>query len=278
MKIRSIILSSLFFVTISLFGQGSIHRNKAYVSNPELARQDALNHAQSGNISEAILCYKKYAALTGKDMTAEISKLERTQYPSWYDASSMLALPMSDGSVLIVYKILRYFSVWNTCQTINLDVSGVWDSWVGQEEFKVIQQAGLYIPSDGLFSRAMREISSHSSATYIATGQQIGGRRMMNPTIKNNISKDKESLICYMMTANGEKKIDGGSYEKDSDDNKRVVRTIDNRRDFNVYYYPTRTLRYVNGSWQIENKKNESTASSSATQIKSNASVSVSYF
>lgn len=238
-----IILSFILVVTASLFGQSPIHSDTDYVSNPELARQDALNYAHGGNIKKAILCYKKYAALTGKDMAAEITKLEREQYPSWFDASSMLALPMSDGSVLIVDKTLRSFHAWESYDT------GSWNHTVSQEEFNAIQQAGLFIPKDGLH---------HSSIVNTSAGSEIitikkGGRVVRTEKIPD----ESRSLTIYMMTANGKKELDCGSYTKKGQWNGKSVTstTSDNRRKYTVFFYPTRKLRYVNGSWKIEEQQ-----------------------
>ena len=38
-------------ITITLFGQARPHSDKAYVSNPEFAKQDALYYVKNGNIS-----------------------------------------------------------------------------------------------------------------------------------------------------------------------------------------------------------------------------------
>ncbi len=250
-----IILSFILVVTASLSGQCPIHSDTDYVSNPELARQDALNYAHGGNIKKAILCYKKYAALTGKDMTAEISKLEREQYPSWFDASSMLALPMSDGSVLIVDKTLRSFQAWESCDT------GSWNHTVGQEEFNAIQQAGLFIPKDGLFhSFTENNCSSPKTITFKQDGRVVRTEK---------IPGGSKSLTVNMMTANGEKKIDCGSYTKKGQLNGKGVTltTSDNRRKYPVFYYLTRRMRYVNGSWKIEKQLNKPTCVGSSASV-----------
>ena len=259
------VFNLIFFLTVSVscWGQDFSHSDKAYVSNPELARQDALNYVQSGNISNAILCYKKYAALTGKDMTAEISRLERTQYPSWYDASSMLALPMKDGSVLIVYKELKSYPAWTLPDNITVSgVSGVWDITIRNDDFKAIQNAGLYIPGDGLYHKRIKGGASITSTIYLKRGGRVVGTK--------EIPDESESLTIYILTANGEKKLDCGHYKKKGEWNgeRVILTTSDNRQNFNVYFYPTRKLQYVNGAWQIEK---------TTTPIKSNASITKYY-
>ena len=247
MKLCVFILNFFLTVSVSCWGQDFSHSDKAYVYNPELARQDALNYVQSGNISNAILCYKKYAALTGKDMTAEISRLERTQYPSWYDASSMFALPMKDGSVLIVYKELKSYPAWTMPDNVTISgIPGVWDIIITKDEFKAIQLAGIYIPEDGLCHMRITSGGSINSTIKLMRGGHVIGTK--------EIPDESKSLTIYMMTANGEKKLDCGHYEKKGQWNgeRMILTTSDNRQNYNVYFYPTRKLRNVNGTWQIE--------------------------
>ena len=263
MKLYVFILNIFLTVSVSCWGQDFSHSDKAYVSNPELARQDALNYVQSGNISNAILCYKKYAALTGKDMTAEISRLERTQYPSWYDASSMLALPMKDGSVLIVYKELKSYPAWTMPDNVTVsEVPGVWDITIAKDDFSAIQHAGLYIPGDGLYHRRIKSGFSINSTIYLKQGGRVVGTK--------EIPNEDESLTIYILTANGEKELDCGNYKKKGEWNgKRVILTTsDNRQNYNIYFYPTRKLRYVNGAWQIEK---------TTTSVNSKASSTIEY-
>lgn len=263
MKTKLTIFCLLLSITVSLFGQGTINTNKAYMSNPELALKDALNYTQRGDISNAILCYKKYAALTGKDMTSEISELERKQYPSWYDASSMLALPMNDGSLLIVHKGLRNYSAWDLPDNITIPgITGTWDKEVNQEKFKTIQQMGMYIPSEGLYHM---EISSGVSMPKTIAIKR-GGRVIRTVEIPD----ESKSLTIYMITANGEIVLDCGSYEKKGFWNGKTVTLTesDNRRNYRVYFYPNRKMRYINGYWQIENN---------STTINSKASTTTSY-
>ena len=232
MKNQLLVLIIILVSQISLVGQSRIFGDKMYVSNPELALKDATTYVQAGNISHAILCYKKYAALTGKDMSAEISKLERSQYPSWYNASTMQAIPMNDGGLMIVHKELRSTPAWHMSKSITVPgIYGVWDIKVGQEEFRAIQQAGFYIPGDGLYSRSVwRE-------RYTGTEE---------------MSDVSYSLSIYTMTNTGERKLDCGQYSTQRNRSKVVVSTSDTRYYPAIFFYPLRKLHYINGSWQID--------------------------
>ena len=244
-------LCLFFAIAISIFGQTKPHSDKAYVSNPELARQDALSYVEDGNIAKAIICYKKYAALTGKDMAATISELERNQYPDWYDATSMVVIPIDSSQMLVIHKELRACNAWEIPDSVYLqDIIGAWDVSINLERFKAILQSGLYIPQDGLYSGSVKLLRTIKK-TF--TTEQNG--RVVDVKYRNG--KD-ESLSVILITSNGfTSSIDCGYYREEPDFKEgRIIDLIsDNRREIPIYYYPSRTICYINGAWQIKNRK-----------------------
>lgn len=251
MKWSLIFVFIFCIIALSLFGQTIPHSDRAYVVNPDLARIDALSYAENGSIQEAIICYKKYAALTGKDMSSEILELKKKQYPDWFDASCMLAIPMNDEQVLVVYKELKSCDVWAIPKSVIVSgIGGEWSAEVEQKEFNVILQSGLYIPVDGLYSSCTRSLES----IFVEFRKKSVTGRVLDVKSGKEIH---EKLSVALMTASGSKSINCGYYitEPKLKDFQIVDKITDRRVHFTVYYYPTRIIRYDNGIWQMEDSK-----------------------
>ncbi len=227
------------------------HTNQDYIKNPDFAREDAEFYEQMNDIDNAIICYKKYSVLSGKDMSRQISSLENRMYPDWYNSSLMKAIPLSDGRVLIIYKELMQKVAWRDNLNANIvlpDILGEWDSCASQEVYNKIRDNGLYIPSDGLFSGCM--VSGVDLGMTIKITNKKTGRLVKTCFVPN----ESKSLSINLMTGSGETEIDGGRYSRKGKiyECDVQVTTSDSRNYINVAYYPFRIIKKTNGIWNIE--------------------------
>ncbi|MDE6339207.1 MAG: hypothetical protein K2K97_05405 [Muribaculaceae bacterium] len=243
-KLRLLLLSTIMICScVSILGY-SVHSDEDYMSNPEYARADAEWYERNGDVDKAIICYKKYAALSGTDMSWYITKLNDKIYPEWFNSATMKALPLSEGKVLIVYMDMIQQNVWDESFSEDCKVPGVvgdWEKCIGEEEYKIMQKNGIYIPYDGLY------------AGKVGSGANLGTKIIISGRVIE-IPNESRSLSIYLMTNDGRKSINCGSYSKKGKINGTSVNveTNDSRKNLKVSYYPHRVIKKDNGIWRIE--------------------------
>ncbi len=256
-----VVLSS---IAQSVWARSPRHTDEDYIRDPKLALADAVWYHKNAQFDEAIICYKKYAGLTGRDMSAEIEQVRNDTYPIWFNNETMIALPMSDECVLIVWKHLKQEKMWDFPDEITIgDTTGIWETKVDDEMFQVMVNSGhLYIPADGLPSKFVK-VSTNVGLTYTKNYK------------KYHLPNENTTLTVTMKTIHGDKEISGGSLEKHSELLSNGVKhtMTDSRKMSPLKFYPTKIIRKVEGKWQIERLSDRSINSSSAKHPSNNTKV-----
>lgn len=192
---------------------------------------------------------------------------EIIKYPEWFNQSTMKAIPMADGKVLIVYNQISHFKAWDDIPDPFI-ISGIPGDWeiagVNEEICNLILSSGLYVPEDGLYSR---KIGSGVNLEQVANIKRNG---VVFKTL--HIPNESKHLTIYTITPNGTKEFDCGEYSKKGELQGLEVNinTKDNRKYFTIWYYPYRVITKSNGSWIIEKTTRliEESATSTSTSTR----------
>ena len=193
---------------------------------------------------------------------------EIIKYPEWFDQSTMKAIPMPDGKVLIVYNQISHFKAWDDIPDPFI-ISGIPGDWeiagVNEEICNLIVSSGLFVPEDGLYSK---KIGSGVNLGQVAKIKRNG---VVFKTL--DVPNESKDLTIYTATPNGTKEFDCGGYSKKGELQGLEVNinTKDNRKYFTIWYYPYRVITKSNGSWIIEKTTrhiNESATSTSTRAVK----------
>lgn len=238
----------IWMMAVPAFSQFTytIHSNQEYYANPEYARQDAEWYENQEDISNAIICYKKYAVLSGKDMSQKITLLTHSAYPNWFDSGTMKAMPLEDGRVLVIYTQLMHSSFWEINNKYHIPgILGDWNIRVDDEIFDAIKRCGLSIPTQGLYKSSTIEINC---AIKTVT---VNGKSIMLP-------EDTKTWTLNLILNNGKRTIDcGAEIQKGYWNGYNVEHKLTNtKKEIDVYFYPTRLIKKQHDVWVMENADN----------------------
>lgn len=227
-----------------------LHSDKEYIDNPVYAREDAQIYKNKGNIEEAIKCYKLYSALTGTDVTRYINEIENKYYPDWFNASTMKAIPLSDGKVLILYKTLMTNSAWDSALEKDLIINGINGTWarsINEDLYKNIAKSNLYVPAEGLYAGNCASTLNMCDKVSIKKGGLV---------ININVPHNHTTYFISKITPAGNRSINIGEDSEVGklDENKmsvQVTKTNNRNHSIKFSYYPYRIIKKKKDIWTI---------------------------